>query len=199
MARMWKTRTLDCARGFGWNAGEVIRVRTDEVFAHAPALQNAGEIVGHHDFRISIKRLRYSLEIFSVSCDPIDVAAIIAELSVLQDLLGDLHDADVLVPELQRTLGELVEEAAHEVGRRRPARSRQSGKPALSRSKSRGRTPDLVARPGLVGLIDRLRVQRSTSYDRAVQLWGRLEAEGLRERLNRLAIDAAARATNHER
>ncbi len=187
MAKMWKTETLDCSREFAWNAREVLSVRVAEVYAHAAALDDPADGHGHHNLRISMKRLRYSLEFFAVCYDPADVAFVLESLSTLQDLLGDLHDAEELIPDLQRTLGQLVEHRANAVrklGTGKPKRKRPMRFEAFAAELGRG--ADVKARPGIVTLINRLRRQRQTSYRGAVAMWRRLDADGFRARLARL-------------
>lgn len=165
MAKMWKTRGLDCSKSFAWNARKVLGVRVAEVYAHAPSLDDPLDSRGHHDLRISIKRLRYSLEFFSVCYDPSETGEILSTLSAMQDLLGDLHDAEVLVPELQRVLGQLAEARQRAV--RRLGRSRRSRRKPVSFetfSARFRRASESKTRPGILSLINQLRRQRQNSY-----------------------------------
>src|ERR1041384_4413948 len=107
MAKMWKVRGLDCDVSFEANARLVLATRIDELYSHASVLDTPGDIIGLHDLRISIKRLRYSIEFFSVCFDHTEVEWILAGFSELQDLLGDLHDADLFIPQLHEIIGEV--------------------------------------------------------------------------------------------
>jgi hypothetical protein len=173
---MWKVPGVDCGSTFEETARRVIPVRVAEVYSHTPSLKNSRDGVGLHDLRISIKRLRYSLEFFAICFDPAEVEAVLTALSDMQELLGDIHDADVLIPELQLTLGEVVER--HDAAARR-------GKTDLDRA---------AEEIGLLGLLHRMRKQRASACRRASALWKRLEAQGFRERLDRLGAQAPAAA-----
>jgi CHAD domain-containing protein len=103
---MWKVPDIDPESDFLSNAHRILRVRVSEVYYRAEALRDPEDSVGHHDLRISLKRLRYTLEFFAICYDPIEVGLILSALSTLQDLLGDLHDAEVFIPQLQGALAE---------------------------------------------------------------------------------------------
>lgn len=197
MAKMWKVGHLDCARDYAWNAREVLHVRIDEVYAQARSLDDPLDAIGHHDLRISIKRLRYSLEFFAVCYDPGTVAWLLDRLSAMQDLLGDLHDAEVLVPEMQAVLGELTHARASAVGalaRDRRAKREPMSYEAFARRLENPGGHEALA--GLLGLINRLRRQRRDSYRAAVRLWAQMEAEGLRDRLEHLKVVRTLRAAS---
>ena len=151
MARMWKVPETDCARSFAWNARHVLAVRVAEVYAHAGSLGDPVDGHGHHDLRISIKRLRYSLEFFSACYDPADVAVILDALATIQDLLGDLHDAEVLIPELQQVYGQLAAEQRRTAcgaatGRGRPPVSFEAFEARLARQQGGAVKADLRGR-----------------------------------------------------
>lgn len=64
-----------------------------------------------HALRIAAKRLRYSLEMFAV-CFPDNVALERADtVRAMQDLLGRIHDLDVLHGLLEERLGQIDAEA----------------------------------------------------------------------------------------
>jgi hypothetical protein len=187
---MWKVPSVSCDRTFSWNARHVLATRVDEVYAHAGALADPLDAKGLHDLRISIKRLRYSLEFFAACYDPAETAEILEHLSVLQDHLGELHDADVFIPELQRTFERLESDrriamrvAIDESRGRTTPRDFESFAAAISR--------DLAHDPrdGILGAINRLRAQRRDHYAAAVELWGRVSEAGFHERLVRLGTN----------
>jgi hypothetical protein len=191
MAKMWQVDGVACHRELEWNARSILGTRVAEVVAHLPALTDPLDAVGHHDLRISIKRLRYSLEFFAVCYDPVEVSEILSALSTIQDDLGELHDADVFIPELQRTYDGLREDRdATILARVDEARARSQ--PASYEEFAATFVPAGASdpRPGILGVINRLRAQRRERYLAAVELWARLEADGFRDRLERLGEGA---------
>lgn len=187
MAKMWKVPETDCAQSFAWNAVHVLAVRVAEVYAHAGSLENPADGHRHHDLRISLKRLRYSLEFFAACYDPQEVASILDSLSTIQDLLGDLHDADVLIPELQQTYAQLSSERRRALrGVGAAARVGRAPMPFEAFEAELGRVWSSAAQPGILTLVNRLRRQRRASYRGALEIWRSLHAGDFRERLERL-------------
>src|SRR5438876_12289975 len=101
-------RKLDPSRSLGENTARIIQVRLAEMRGFAPrALE--GKKKAQHDMRIAAKRLRYVLEVTGFCFGkPADTAR--RRARDLQDILGEIHDCDVMVPrvrqhrkELQRT------------------------------------------------------------------------------------------------
>jgi len=193
MAKMWNVEDVDCAESFAWNATRALSVRIAEVYAHAPALDDPHDSHGMHDLRISIKRLRYSLEFFAPCYESELVAPILEALSEIQDYLGELHDADVFIPDFQRSLDEMSSSAALLVARR-ALRPRAVRRP-MTFEKFRRELARRAAgseRAGVLGAINKMRGQRHESYRSAVAMWKRLEADGFRERLDRLTFETVA-------
>lgn len=69
--------------------------RVEEVLSYAPLLHDGHDAIGHHEFRKSLRRLRYSLEILA-PCLSVPVEPHIKLLTKLQDLLGEMQDRQVL-------------------------------------------------------------------------------------------------------
>ena len=187
MAKMWKVGGVACDRDLAWNARQILATRVAEVASHVPALSDPLDAVGHHDLRISIKRLRYSLEFFAVCYDPAETSEILSALSTIQDYLGDLHDADVFIPELQRVY-EGLRDDREATFRARLDEARGRGSAADFEEFAATFCKPAVADPraGMLGVINRLRTQRRERYLAAAELWARLEADGFRGRLERL-------------
>jgi len=71
-----------------------ITSRLDEIFAHEASVYIPENIKEHHAMRIAVKRLRYTMEVFSSLYEG-ELENQIAVCKKLQDMLGDLHDCDV--------------------------------------------------------------------------------------------------------
>lgn len=63
------------------------------------SLRDASDSQGHHDLRIAVKKLRYMLEIADVAYQG-QLKKTIKKLKTLQTLLGDLHDCDIWMEEI---------------------------------------------------------------------------------------------------
>jgi CHAD domain-containing protein len=97
---------LDGARPVEENARRILRVRLDELFSFDEKVRDPWQSVALHDARIAAKRVRYVLEILGPTLgDPSD--ELHDRAKDIQDLLGELHDCDVIGPRLERLAKEL--------------------------------------------------------------------------------------------
>jgi CHAD domain-containing protein len=100
-----KVKDLDCSGSLQDNARRIVSVRAQEVLDLAAVAQDPIEVKALHDLRIAAKRLRYLLELTG----PADA---VKPLKGLQDLLGEIHDCDVQLPQLRALARESPEREA---------------------------------------------------------------------------------------
>jgi hypothetical protein len=171
-----KVPDLDPAEPLADNAERIVRVRLDEMCGFMPRAADPSEVVALHDMRIAAKRLRYILEITA----PIfgDYAATAVRLTKdVQDLLGEIHDCDVQIPEVQAFLDELVAEDASALVE--AAGDAEDLDPSAVRRASHRND-----HAGLVALLVHLRARRELLYRRFLELWQEYERKGYRARLD---------------
>jgi CHAD domain-containing protein len=159
-----KVKGLEPAGPLGDNAERIVRVRLDELCSFMPRAAEPGEAEALHDMRIAAKRLRYILEITHPCFGPYAEAAV-KPVKELQEVLGDIHDCDVQLPEVRAFLDELV------VG------------DALAMVEGAPEPPHRDAYAGLVALTADLLARRERRYAEFRELWRELERKGLRARL----------------
>jgi hypothetical protein len=170
-----KVTGLEPAEPLADNAERIVRVRLDEMCGFMPQAADPSEVVALHDMRIAAKRLRYILEITA----PIfgDYAETAVKLTKeVQDLLGEIHDCDVQIPEVQAFLDELVAEDANALVE--AAGDAEDLDPSAVRRAGHRRD-----HAGLVALLVHLRARRDLLYARFLELWQEYERKGYRARL----------------
>jgi hypothetical protein len=170
-----KVTGLEPAEPLADNAERIVRVRLDEMCGFMPQAADPSEVVALHDMRIAAKRLRYILEITA----PIfgDYASTAVRLTKdVQDLLGEIHDCDVQIPEVQAFLDELVAEDAMVLVA--AAGAAEDLDPSAVR-----KAPHRNDHAGLVALLVHLRARRELLYQRFLELWQEYERKGYRARL----------------
>ena len=174
-----RVKGLDPATPLADNAERIVRTRLDELCGFMPAASDPAAATALHDMRIAAKRLRYVLEVTGPCFGPYAGTAV-KHIKELQDLLGEIHDCDVHLPEAAAFLDELVETdvAAVAAGRRAPHRS---------------------AYAGLVALQVRLRAERELLFARFLTFWGELERKGFRARLEYALSERAEGAIIEDR
>ena len=158
-----RVKGLDPATPLADNAERIVRTRLGELCGIMPAAADPAAATELHDMRIAAKRLRYALEVTGPCFgDYADTA--VKHVKDLQDLLGEIHDCDVHLPETTAFLQELVEKdvAATAAGLAAPNRA---------------------AYAGLVALEVGLRARREVLFARFLESWGELERKGFRARL----------------
>jgi CHAD domain len=172
-------KKLDPTRSLAENAARIVQVRLDEMIAFAPPAL-AGKTKAQHDMRIAAKRLRYVLELTGfVFGKPADTVR--RRARDLQDILGEIHDCDVMLPRARRHLERLQQRDAATV------RGRAGRAPDLD-PRLVARAPHRTAYRGLDVLAVYLEARRGLLEDRFVAFWRRQEETGTWGRLER-AVD----------
>ena len=149
------------------NAERIVHVRLGELTSFMPRAADPDEVVALHDMRIAAKRLRYVLEVTG-SCFGPYAAKAVGPVKELQDLLGEIHDCDVQLPQVAAVLEELVKEDVAAAGR----------SPGGLAGAPNRRTYD-----GLVALQVHLRARRRALFGDFLELWRDLERKGFAARL----------------
>ncbi len=159
------------------NMQRVIEVRTDELFGFIPAALDPACQDELHDMRIAAKRLRYLLELSEPLFGPPAKSAA-KEVKALQDVLGEIHDCDELIPLVDRHVRKLhAEDAAAIVARVPPGAEDLS--PSLSKD-----APNRTRYRGLEMLMVHARARRDLLHTRFVNHWKALEERGFRDELD---------------
>ena len=162
-----RVKGLDPEAPLGDNAERIVRVRLDELSSFMPKAMDPAEVVALHDMRIAAKRLRYILEVTG-SCFGPYAASSVKMVKDLQDLLGEIHDCDVQLPEVAAFLEELV---AEDVGA------------AGESPKDLAKAPNRRTYAGLVALQVHLRARRNALFEQFLELWRDYERRGFAARL----------------
>lgn len=87
---------LDPAKPLRPNAVRIVRTRLEELRSFAGAVHDPSASRTQHDMRIAAKRLRYVLEIVG-PCFGSEAKAARDAAKRLQQVLGDIHDCDVML------------------------------------------------------------------------------------------------------
>jgi len=182
-------KKLDPSRPLGENAARIIKVRLDEMMDFAPRALD-GKTKAQHDMRIAAKRLRYVLEVTGFCFGrPADTAR--RRARDLQDILGEIHDCDVMVPRVRGHLKELQRTDAEAV------RVRAGQAPDLD-PRLAAHAPHRTAYRGLDVLAVYLEARRELLTDRFSAFWKRQEDTGTWKRLER-AVDGYLRRAQEAR
>lgn len=146
---------------------EVIEARVRELLELGDSLYRPFEFEPLHEMRISSKRLRYALELFS-PCWGGRLKEIGREVSELQTALGDLRDCDTWVADLGPRLD----------------RRRDPSEAIVLRA------ADLSVRPAAAWLLNHFAKERGEHFSRALTLWQRWEAENFFGRMRETLHDS---------
>jgi CHAD domain-containing protein len=182
--RARRVKGLDPAASMADNAERIVRTRLDELYSFTPKALNPKRVKALHDMRIAAKRLRYVLEIASFCFGPYASTAT-KRAKELQDLLGEIHDCDELLPRVRAVQRELRDGAVD--GLLELVADADDLDPALG---ARVRHADAYG--GLEVLAVWLEARRTLLFERFLDRWKTLQRQAFRERLERALDDRAA-------
>jgi hypothetical protein len=172
-----RVKKLDPTTPLVENAARIIAARLDEMRSFTPSALEAGDPHAQHDMRIAAKRLRYILETTDICFGrPAQTGA--RRARDLQDLLGELHDCDVMLGVIE----------AHRADMRTKdvavLRETAGDAPGLDPHLA-ARSPNRTAYRGLEVLAVYVQARRELLFDRTRTLWQEQEQAGTWERLER--------------
>ena len=113
MAKAWKAKGIQPQSSYRWNAQVILAVKIQEVYSWVESIRDPDKIKELHNLRISIKRLRYSMEFFAINYGE-EFQDFLKILADLQEQLGDIHDYDVVEIVLTDYLQELPDQESTE-------------------------------------------------------------------------------------
>ncbi len=167
------------------NTALIVGTRLSEMLAYEPYLSDPARVYELHQMRIAAKRLRYTMEMFQDAYDTFSrfgpqFAAATGEIKELQEHLGEIHDADVLVPQLTEHIARLL----------KPGYGRDPrGEPAAG-----VHFVDFEACQGLLALCQETRVRRDDRYKQLLEHWQQLREKAYFDVLRDLLRDAMEEA-----
>jgi CHAD domain-containing protein len=82
-------------------AARTVRVRAEELFAHAEGVLDTSDIERVHDMRVASRRLRAVLEIFEPCFPKGDFKTVLRDVKALADALGERRDPDVHIEDME--------------------------------------------------------------------------------------------------
>jgi hypothetical protein len=170
-----KVKGLDPEGTLADNAERIVRRRLAEMCDFMPRAADPRQVTALHDMRIAAKRLRYVLEITGPCFGDYSSTAV-RHTKELQDLLGEIHDCDVQLPEVEEFREELIEADVLAVS------TRTDGAGDLD-PKLVARAPHRGDHAGLAALEVHLRARRQLLFARFLEQWADLERKGFRSRL----------------
>ena len=163
MAKTHKITGVKPMCSYRENARIILPQKVEEVYTWEPFIRDAARREELHNMRISIKRLRYTMELFRVAYEspkmPAREVAVVDNkrftkfLGVivdLQEILGDIHDCDVVL-EVLTDYGTQSEQQA--------------------------------AAPGIAKLIAQTRETRNADYKTFLKKWEHLSAIDFKQKL----------------
>ena len=150
----------------GGAARRIAAQRIADMLQFDEAVRDPANIRELHDLRIAAKRLRYTLEVLGGALGPA-AAAVEDEARALQDVLGEVHDCDVLAPRLQKELARLVAQDGEAVA------ALADGDPDAAPKVLRD-APGRAVRHGVQALSVGVAARRGVLYARFLERWDAL-------------------------
>jgi CHAD domain-containing protein len=186
-----KVKKLDTAAPLEQNAARIVRTRVEELRSFAPQALSPVAEEAQHDMRIAAKRLRYVLEVTGFCFGkPADRAC--RRARELQDLLGELHDCDVMLPRVQAEIERLRADDSRAVLVR--AAGAEDLEPKLV-----ARAHNRAAYRGLELLSVHLRARRALLFERFHDFWQAEVSKGTWAKLERIVEERLAVANPKRR
>lgn len=166
------------------NVHLIVKARLDDLYQWSSFVEQPYAVQELHHLRIAAKRLRYTLELFA-SVLSAQTPTVIEELTRLQDMLGELHDHDVVIALLRLCLGGQDSGKAYEDMLLQAGKKGKKGNvalpPALVATLLNPQTsPDATERYGLECLLSSLQAQREKLYASFRHYWYYLQGRDFR-------------------
>jgi hypothetical protein len=174
-----QVKKLDPRESLAENASRIVVVRLDEMRSLAPKALKRGGVKQQHDMRIAAKRVRYVLEATEF-CFGRSGETARRRARDLQEILGELHDCDVMLPRVEGHLADLRDADAAAVRER--AGDADDLHPALA-----AKSPHRTSYRGLEILMVYLQARRRLLFDRFREFWAEQDRGGTWDRLERSA------------